>query len=1115
MEKKSFKYIAFISHKSCDEKYARWLQEKLASYKLPTSICKEKNLKSRKLQPCFRYQTDLGGADYLKKILEEKLSQSKNLIVICSPEAAQSQWVGDEVDYFVNNNLKHNIIPIVIKGTPYSNNELECLHPILKKAFSQDKNDYSTELACINLADNSLGNKWMKRDRAVARTVAKLTDIDFSLLWNWQRQLLIRKRIIRTLLLTFLLLFAFGIYDYNKISYEYFADYADHYGVPEGINPLDFNTRNILGELSSFYRFEFRRGKVIRVVHTNKSGKPIDHNHTEYLDRYAIQEIEDNRDINNTVTTTYRNAANEIKYTLESFQNGEAANIINRNSTGKAQNAKGATSSISSLYNDETFDLNTFTTKSYSTIGRYLYERDNGYISKVLYKRYSGRDKEPGIDANGISGIEYQRDSLHRIIKLTYLDKNGQHTENSFGISSKKYKYNNFSQIIRVEYLNKKNKLAKNELGWAIAEVHFSNDGKTVIEHLFDVDGNRCMSLQGFSKQIVQAENQSISISYYDTNDDPCILWASNDLIGGFHKTIAILNKNGRISSIKYYNKEDKPCYNFYGEAIVNITFDENGKLISRESCDINGNLKNISFGCAKFIITYDDISSSTYNKTTTYLGPDNNPINTTLGFASITESYHNGYMISRNYYDANNIACSPQINYHVHELRLKYDDDKNPCEISFWDANLQPAKNSLGFHKCLLKWNHQGHCESMTCYLTEEQFFNKQQTNEGKHLLKKCDNNFGYCTIQNRYDTNGRLTKTEFRDSEDNLVLNTQLNAASIEFLYNEIGQVIKTSFSNQDEQPCINLDGYAILRQEYDKSFLISSKYFDASDKPFAPEKIGAHEIRFGYNNADVMDTQSAYDENGVPTINTVMGCHIYKTELNNQGKIIKELWYDTNKKPINTPLGMASIIYTYDDYGFITSVSAFNANNEPSVSTRIGNAQTIGMGAATIKFEYDSEHRLKTQEFFDIKGRPMNNTISNIAKEEYINTNHHIIKKSYNKDGVPSLPSVGFNNEITLLKGKCIREIRTSTTDTIQFYQIHQKNATLKYIETNSSYKGIYFIRDLFGEPRPIYSEYIGFNKEEEYKHNSQIANIRQTIDSIDSIALVLKKIDGLIL
>ncbi|MBQ4420802.1 MAG: hypothetical protein II878_04585, partial [Bacteroidales bacterium] len=66
--KNTYKYYAFISYKSDNEKWAKWLQNKLEKYRLPIAICRKHKSLVRKLNPCFRYHTDIG-IDILKKEL--------------------------------------------------------------------------------------------------------------------------------------------------------------------------------------------------------------------------------------------------------------------------------------------------------------------------------------------------------------------------------------------------------------------------------------------------------------------------------------------------------------------------------------------------------------------------------------------------------------------------------------------------------------------------------------------------------------------------------------------------------------------------------------------------------------------------------------------------------------------------------------------------------------------------------------------------------------------------------------------------------------------------------------------------------------------------------------
>ena len=69
-----FNYYAFISYKHEDEKYAKWLQKRLESYRLPSALQNEDVPKRAK--PIFRAQTDLTPGQPLKDSIKDKLRLS-------------------------------------------------------------------------------------------------------------------------------------------------------------------------------------------------------------------------------------------------------------------------------------------------------------------------------------------------------------------------------------------------------------------------------------------------------------------------------------------------------------------------------------------------------------------------------------------------------------------------------------------------------------------------------------------------------------------------------------------------------------------------------------------------------------------------------------------------------------------------------------------------------------------------------------------------------------------------------------------------------------------------------------------------------------------------------
>jgi tetratricopeptide (TPR) repeat protein len=95
-----FRYWAFISYSHRDKSWGRWLHKALETYRVPKRLVgmpvAAGKIPSR-LSPVFRDRDELPTTSDLGSAIEEALRQSWCLIVICSPESAQSRWVNEEV----------------------------------------------------------------------------------------------------------------------------------------------------------------------------------------------------------------------------------------------------------------------------------------------------------------------------------------------------------------------------------------------------------------------------------------------------------------------------------------------------------------------------------------------------------------------------------------------------------------------------------------------------------------------------------------------------------------------------------------------------------------------------------------------------------------------------------------------------------------------------------------------------------------------------------------------------------------------------------------------------------------------------------------------------------
>lgn len=192
MEQKQYKYYAFISYRSTDVEWAKWLQKKLEGYSLPTALqSKNKNL-PKNLKPIFRDGTDIDIGE-LKTELEDKLDMSRYLIVLCSPRSAESAWVGDEIARFCESGRRDKIIALIIDGVPYCDIPgKECYHPTLKKYFPKGETpDTDHQLLGADIQSAGPESSYHKRERAFIQVVATILNLSFDDLWNRRRRQLI------------------------------------------------------------------------------------------------------------------------------------------------------------------------------------------------------------------------------------------------------------------------------------------------------------------------------------------------------------------------------------------------------------------------------------------------------------------------------------------------------------------------------------------------------------------------------------------------------------------------------------------------------------------------------------------------------------------------------------------------------------------------------------------------------------------------------------------------------------------------------------------------------------------------------------------------------------
>jgi WD40 repeat protein len=182
--KGQYRYWAFISYSHADEAWAKWLHRSLETYRIPKRLTRAEATTPRRLLPIFRDTDELPGSSNLGAKLEEALSASRALIVICSPHAAQSKWVDQEIRAFQAAGRANSIFAVIVGGEPNTpDSARECFPHSLRLGTAEP-------LACDPREDHD-----GKADCKL-RLIAGMLGLNFDELKRRERQRRIRRAVV-------------------------------------------------------------------------------------------------------------------------------------------------------------------------------------------------------------------------------------------------------------------------------------------------------------------------------------------------------------------------------------------------------------------------------------------------------------------------------------------------------------------------------------------------------------------------------------------------------------------------------------------------------------------------------------------------------------------------------------------------------------------------------------------------------------------------------------------------------------------------------------------------------------------------------------------------------
>src|SRR5882672_6178036 len=186
-------YKAFISYSHSDTLWAAWLHKSLESYRPPKQLVGTVTSRGpvpKRLAPVFRDREELASATDLGSLLNDALQRSESQIVICSPRAARSKWVNEEILAYKRLGREDRILCLIVDGEPNASDspataDQECFPPALRFRLEADGSLGSTRTEPI-AADARAGKDG--KNHAKLKLIAGMLGVGFDALRQREQQ---------------------------------------------------------------------------------------------------------------------------------------------------------------------------------------------------------------------------------------------------------------------------------------------------------------------------------------------------------------------------------------------------------------------------------------------------------------------------------------------------------------------------------------------------------------------------------------------------------------------------------------------------------------------------------------------------------------------------------------------------------------------------------------------------------------------------------------------------------------------------------------------------------------------------------------------------------------
>lgn len=1012
MIKQEFEYYAFISYCRADEKWAKWIQHKLETYRFPTALRKENRRLPRKIFPVFRDKTDLTSG-VLWNQLKQQLEESEYLIVICSPRSAGAEWVGKEIAYFQELGRNKNIIPLIVDGKPHAEDKAEeCYHPALSS-------DPEQELLGVGIRE-------LGKNNAALRVIASMMNLRYDQLAMRDARRTRRRRAIAAGVSAALLAVFSGVAWYAMPHSRYYWSYVYVDEKPVGLSEVSRAERKTAHD---YYKIIEQYNRPIRIERVNSAGTVTNGVSTYALDEYPVIEFDYTADgkLRKVTQTDVYGDVRLIKNYSEDLGAVDFKNPYSEAKFGALPANLGANSGIASY---------SVSASGASEITRQLQEYDeDGYLVKVLYKR--DNLDTPACDTNGIYGKAYERNEDGTVRRVVNLGKDGLPLRMQFGgygtsIVYTDYEYDSHGRIVKCFVYDAEGQPTLDEKNVFCWEDIYNDFGCVEQVNRLDTEGNLAPSSEGIAKSVLEYDKSGFWETHYYYNADGSPAYDNQSGVFGARFQN---DTDGRQVGGSFYDANGNPMICNQGYASWSVELDTQGRPLAEWYYGSDGELT-----CA-----YDTLNAAGWSNAfsdddrtliKTYYGKDGNISLNKDGYAVyVQKTNEQGLVYEMDYLDAEYQPVRCRL-YNAASIVYDYDNVARLTSVSYYDENGAPCRNTEGAARIEYGYNERGFCTSEAYYDEEG---NLCYIDDGGKFYARKElefNDYGWATqieyydinnelqpvyrayrVKMEYDERGNRTKYAYYDHMGNL-LNNSYGYAIEELTYNARGQVVANCY--RDQQGNYVTGQSYLYESEYDlRGNLLRSTSYTLEEDGSETSVSTCYE----YDERDIL-VRTYYEDGQGNLVEDEHGFALYEHTLDERGrakinslynqsgelKNVEELTYDEynhiseqryysvveqDDSQTSSPLG--HFTYAYDDYGNQTEERIYNASGDPLLDSdgvaytertydvmgncirevcRDSNGEAM-MGAdgyAAVEMRYDAAGHIVQYDYYDVSGAPM---------------------------------------------------------------------------------------------------------------------------------------------